>query len=416
MNIPTLPRCLSLAAAALCLACCTQAAMAQSFDIIRTQPEGTLRTYERDGGAFFAYYGEPALTTQQGTVIEIVTAPDGRTVYMKNPISQATAGTWVKGTIGDDGRLHIPLGQCVQYFDMGYGWKTAVLKMLSYDDWEGAQYYIADLMEEVTFSISDDGKRISMDSLEGPEDQGGLPGAMYALIYTDDNSFVGYADFESVYTPFSRTYTTIPEGLDVQQWTFTYSNGQPGEEELLPAAIDGNLLYIGGLSLHDRDAAIVGRIEGDRVSFASNQYVGHHSGFLLYAVGASYETKTFYDDVWDETFTTNVMTPEPSIDFVSDASTGRLTADGQKALVLNMGEVKDADFNYMSVSLDPVFQAPAGVLDGLHSTSVLASSPAAVYDINGRRIQPSADAAHNGISIVRTADGSMRKVLIVSHP
>lgn len=391
-------------------ACLATMAMAQSFDVIRTQPEGELRTYLRDGGAFYAYYGEAAMTSQDYTVIDIVTAPDGKTVYMKNPISQASTGTWIKGTLEADGKIHMPLGQCVQWFDMGYGWKTTVLKMLSYDDWEGAQYYIADLMDEVTFSISADGTTITMDDLDGPESQGGYPGAMYALIYTDDNSFVGYADYESVYTPYNMSVTTIPEGLATEMWDFTYSNAQEGEVEHLPVATDGTNLYIGGLSLHNPEAAIVGSIDGERISFASDQYVGHSSGFLLYAFGATYETKSFYDEEWDETYTTNVMTPQPSIDFNYDATTDKMTAIGDAALVLNMGKVGEVGINYMSVSLDPEFQGTLN-LDGVHTTtsSLYPLTSSLNYDLNGR-----ATTARNGVTIVRMADGTSRK-MIVKH-
>lgn len=383
-------------------------AFAQSFDVIRTQPEGELHTYLRDGGAFYPYFGEATMGTQQGTVIDIVTAPDGKTVYMKNPISQANAGTWVEGTLGEDGKIHIPLGQCVQYFDMGYGWKTVILKLMAYDDWNGASYYIDDNSEEVTFSISADGTTITLDSLGGGESQGGYPGAMYALVYTDDETFVGYADYDSQYTPYNLSYTTIPEGLQTEDWAFTYSNAREDEVEMLPVARDANRLYIAGLSIHDRDAAIVGNIDGDRISFPSDQYVGYHSGFLLYAFGASYETKTFYDEEWDETFTTQVMTPEPSIDFHYDASTGKMTAIGDMALVLNMGKVNDLGINYMSVSLDPEFQAPATVDRLLSPTLPDAQQPTSFYDLHGRRL----GAARNGVSILRMPDGTTRKMVL----
>lgn len=408
----TLRSCLAV----LCLSIAAIVA-AKTPEVIRTQPEGTLRTYLRTGGAFFAYYGQPTITTQSNTVIDIVTAPDGRTIYMKNPLSQAPTGTWVKGTMGEDGKIHVPLGQCVQYFDMGYGWQTCVLKMLSYDELNGAQYYIADLMQEITFSISPDGSTISMDSLDGPEDQGGFPGAMYALIYTDDLSFVGYADFGSVYSPYNMSVVTIPEGLKQEQWTFTYSNAQEGESEQLPVAQDGDKLYIAGLSLDDPEAAIVGTIEGDRVSFASDQYVGHHSGFLLYAFGATYETQTFYDEEWDETYTTHKMTPAPTLDFAFDPTSGKLTAlpapteSTGTALVLNMGKASELGINYMSVSLNPQFQAPEGSIilrpAGLNPATLL-TAPASYYDLNGRCIGAH---SHNGATIIRLQNGKTMKVI-----
>lgn len=396
--------------AAALTACIATSAFAQSFDVIRTQPEGELHTYLRDGGAFYPYFGEATMGIQQGTVIDIVNAPDGKTVYMKNPISQANAGTWVEGTLGDDGKIHIPLGQCVQYFDMGYGWKTVVLKMMSYDDWNGASYYIDTDTEEVTFSISADGTTITLDSLGGGQPQGGYPGAMYALVYTDDETFVGYADYDSRYTPYNLSYTTIPDGLQTEEWAFTYSNAREDEVEMLPVARDDAHLYIGGLSIHDRDAAIVGNIDGDRINFPSDQYVGYRSGFLLYAFGASYETKTYYDEEWDETFTTQVMTPEPSIDFHFDAETGKMTAIGDMALVLNMGRVEDLGINYMSVSLDPEFQAPATVDGILSPTLPDAQQPTSFYDLNGRRL----GTASNGVTILRMPDGTTRK-MVVKH-
>lgn len=406
-------------------ACFATTAMAQDFSVIRTQPEGELKTYLRSGDAFFAYYGEPAMTDQNNTVIDIVTATDGKTVYIKNPISQATAGTWIKGSLGDDGKIHMPLGQVVQFFDMGYGWKTVVLRMGEYDDFAGATYYVDDEMQEVTFTCSADGNTITMDDLGG-QDAGGYPGAMYALVYTDDESFVGYADYHSVYTPINMTYATLPEGVESDDWTFTYSNAQEGEYETLPVAIEGDKFYIGGLSLHDPDAAIVGTItaadgnensqeslaEGNfKVSFPSDQYVGHHSGFLLYAFGATYETKAFYDEVWDETYTTHVMTPEPTLDLYYDAAARTLAPRGDMALVLNMGKANDYGINYMSVSLDPKFQGTLN-LDGIHSSTSSPLPPTSYlyYDLNGR----STSASRSGVTIVRMADGTTRK-MVVKH-
>lgn len=361
---------------------------AQKPQLITQQPEGTLRTYQRSGKAFFAYYGSPTQTVQDYTVVNIVTSPDGKSVYMKDPISQANSGNWIAGTRDEAGRLHFPLGQYVQYFEgSGYGWQTAVLKLMSYDETTGAQYYLDTTMQEVSFTPSADGQSLTMDALGEQQDQGGYPGAMYALVYDDDQSFVGYADYGSVYSPFTYTYTTLPETATPETWTFTYSNAQEGEKESLPVVVADGKVYMAGLSIHDPAACIVGTIEGNKVSFASDQYVGHSSGFLLYAFGASYETKTFYDEEWDETYTTNVMTPQPALECTYNAATGKLTSDGQQALILNMGKADEVGINYMSVALDPVFEAPEGTVLGISPiTKAPALMGAGVYDLQGRRL------------------------------
>ena len=392
MKYPFLP-----AATLLCtlFAASASAQSADFTEVIRTQPEGELATYLRSGEAFFAYYGAPAMTTQEGTVIDIVYAPDGRNVYMKNPISQAASNTWIRGTRQDDGKIHVPLEQYVQFFDnYGYGWKTVILKMTSYNDFEGATYAIDPMQKEITFTVSDDTNTIALDNLGGGEGEGGYPGAMYALVYTDDETFVGYADYESVYTPYNLSYLTIPENLTAEQWTFTYSNAQEGEYEMLPVAYDADNIYIAGLSIHDPEAAIVGKIEDNHVSFPSDQYVGYHSGFLLYAFGADYEEKNFYDEEWDETYTTYAMTPAPALDMVFDFSTNTLRTDRDMALVLNMGKVNDLGINYMSVSLDPVFKGPegSGILPHLPTTNV----PSPAFDLYGRHYA----SPRPGISII----------------
>lgn len=365
-------------------------------DVIREQPEGSLRTYLRHGKAMYAFYGEPSFTTQDYTVLQMVTAPDGRTVYMKDPISQANAGTWVQGRIEADGRVHVPLGQYVQYFDQGYGWQTCVLRMMQYDETYGAQYYIDTTMDEVTYTFSPDGESLSMDPLTDQADIEGYPCAMYALVYDDDNSFVGYADYESAYTPYNLSFARLPEGLPQETWQFSYSNARPGETESIPVVRQGDLIYFAGMSVDDPEAAVVARVDGDHMYFASDQYVGCNSGFLLYAGGVSYETKTFYDEEWGETYTTHAMTPASGIEFVFDAESHSLRPVGDMALILNMGTLAEQGINYMSVALDPVLILPEGsTLTGLSSVRS-ASAVESIYSLSGQRQQRSV----RGIQIV----------------
>lgn len=368
-------------------------AWADAPTIIRTQPEGTLRTYLRSGKAFYALYGEPTKSEQGMTVIDIVTAPDGHTIYMKNPISQAPTNTWVEGTLDAEGRIHVPLGQYVQYFDMGYGWQTVLLRLVKYNEEEGGQYFIDDSVKEITFTVTDGGNTITMDAL-GPVDEiDGYPTAMYALVYDDDLTFVGYGDYASVYTPYNMTYATLPADKPQQTWRFTYSNAQEGEYENMPAVVDKNQVYLAGFSVDDPDAALVGTVEGNKVTFSSDQFLGASSGFLAYAFGASYETKTFYDEEWDETYTTHVMTPQPALVMTLDATTNTLVCEGQQALVLNMGKVADYGINYMSVALDPQFALP--VPEGV-ATPVATQHSALRYDLSGRPQR----SAVRGITIV----------------
>ena len=73
-------------------------------DVITEQPEGELKTYQRSGGAMLSFWGYLFTTYQDGGAMQMVFADDGKTVYLKDPISQADAGTWVKAELSDEGK------------------------------------------------------------------------------------------------------------------------------------------------------------------------------------------------------------------------------------------------------------------------------------------------------------------------
>lgn len=81
--------------------------------IITTQPKGVLKTYERSGYAYYNNNGYLRRGAQTGT-IDIVYAEDG--VYLKDPLSKAIVGTWVKASISADSTtIVLPLGQSIAY-------------------------------------------------------------------------------------------------------------------------------------------------------------------------------------------------------------------------------------------------------------------------------------------------------------
>ena len=80
-------------------------------DIISEQPEGELKIYQRSGGAIYNMWGYIFSTYQDGGAMQMVFADDGKTVYLKDPISQAVANTWVRAELSDDGKSGIFLSR-----------------------------------------------------------------------------------------------------------------------------------------------------------------------------------------------------------------------------------------------------------------------------------------------------------------
>jgi hypothetical protein len=249
-------------------------------DIIFDQPEGDLKVYERAGGAMYNYWGYLFTTYQDGGAMKIVFAEDGKTVYLQDPISQATNGAWVKAELSDDGKtLSMPLNQHIVYYDeVGYGMITAWVDVTVDDD----GYIIATPnydINEATFTIGDDGT-ISLNGSSGNVETFECSGL--GLIYDDDFTWAGYADWESVYTPFNETPVTLPDGAILENFSMMYedANGNEAGKIVKVAQVD-NDIYVQGFSTYVPDGIMKGTISEDKVIFPSDQYLGVGSGRFM---------------------------------------------------------------------------------------------------------------------------------------
>ncbi len=250
-------------------------------DVITEQPAGELRTYQRSGGAMYNFWGYLFTTYQDGSAMQIVFAEDGKTVYLKDPVSQAIANTWVKGELSDDGQtLIMPLNQFIIYYpDYGYGLMTAWVDVTVDESGNIVATPNPDVTE-ATFTIGADGT-ISLDRSYG--DVNAFTGSGIGLIYDDDLSWGGYVDWESVYTPFSDTPVALPEGAVLEDYSMSYvdSYGNNGGQMVKVAMMD-NDVYVQGMSTIVPDGVMKGTLEGDKVIFPSNQYLGVGNSLFLY--------------------------------------------------------------------------------------------------------------------------------------
>ena len=258
-------------------------------DVIYGQPEGELKVYERSGGAIYNYWGYVFSAYQDGGAMKMVFADDGKTVYIQDPISQAISGAWVKAELSDDGKtLTMPLNQFIIFYDeVGYGLMTAWIDVTVDDD----GYIVATPnydITEATFTIDDDGT-ISLNNSSGNVDT--FEGSGIGLIYDDDLTWAGYVDWESVYTPFNETPVTLPDGAVLEDFSMKYinANGNDAGKMVKVAQVD-NEIYVQGFSSNVPDGVIKGVINGDKVVFPSDQYIGVGAGRFLdmFAIDSEY--------------------------------------------------------------------------------------------------------------------------------
>lgn len=175
--------------------------------IIEEQPEGTLYSYSRSGFAFNFINGNIYEADQSGKDIELVFSPDGKTVFMHTPISGAitsnginTADSWVSGSVDEDGNLTIPLNQWISYDDeMGYGARTGAFVLV--ENGSTASYFLVPNLVAFTFTLDHSTGCYSLDRVEGIDYDARTPRLIYGAYWSNDYTWTGLGDFDSVYTP-----------------------------------------------------------------------------------------------------------------------------------------------------------------------------------------------------------------------
>lgn len=228
-------------------------------DIITDAP-GTSKAYLRASHGIFLQWGTNLTEyTEEGTSVEVVFGDDNE-IYLKNIMSYGATNTYVKGTIEGD-KITVTLPQTVIYDEYAEDYVNLV-KLVPYDV-EGGQFtYVPDTeCTSYTYTLKEDGS-FTMDDL------GWMNGIGFS--FASDNTWAGYLDYTQIFTPFDGELVEVPEGLPLQSWACT----TPSSAFTITVAMDNSEFYVRGLCTYFADSWVRGRIEGDKVYIANNQYLG----------------------------------------------------------------------------------------------------------------------------------------------
>lgn len=247
-----------------------------SHGIITSPAEGVTKFYTRQGGAYYLSDGSVYGTSQSGHV-EIVECEDG-TVYVKDIISRYEAGTWVKGTKAGN-TLTFQCGQPIDY-NSNYD-ATIGLYWWSYDE----AGFTPEDKASVVFSIEGD-----VLTLQDSEEFFFL-----GTTWSDDGKFVGYADYQTVWTldasykPAGTELVELPEDATPEEWTVSgvLSDGSKLNGDV-NVAITDDAVYVQGLFKEDfPESWIKGTINGAEVTFPMLQFLGVYiDTYNIWAVGS----------------------------------------------------------------------------------------------------------------------------------
>ena len=198
-------------------------------EVITEKPAGTETVYKRVSGKMFAVQNgklsifdlaKLAENGQPAGDLTVVTAADGKTVYLKYVLSYASfikddqAGGWVKGTKNGN-TITVPAGQYILYgkFDDGeYGIRVGYL------EFKGGKFEVVD--GDITFTIDGNTAVLNGTIMEG-ESQEDLKLKMLGGYWSDEESFF-CGDVETVFSTDPTGIETVERGANKQVVGETY--------------------------------------------------------------------------------------------------------------------------------------------------------------------------------------------------
>lgn len=191
----------------------------------------------------------------------------------------------------------------------------------------------------------------------------------------------------------------VPEGVEFSNYTLQATNIRTGRITH-PATLgfDGDDVYLGGFSnvALQTGAYIKGYRTGTRIIFPQDQFIANYSGHEMWLYGTSYRLGDRDLYLEDLSFVYDTMTD------TYRGEIGLLVADG-RAIDGNV-----MNFSELLQDLTLVGTTP----DAIDATR--ADTPADHYTLDGRRAAPTTTATtttQHGVTILRTTDGTVRKVI-----
>lgn len=317
------------------------AAKSPAATIIYDQPTGTLKhnLYGVHAG-FYVMNDNAKATENDGMADDIVFAEDG-IVYFKNPFSNLTTDTWLKGTLNADGnRITVELPQAIYYqekdAELGTEELTAyAAKMNMEEDESGDLTFVADTQDPNMYFSYEDGV-ITLINDNSYETILGLAEA--------DGSWLGYGDYaksyeeltDEVVTPSAAALSTAKDykmifvGDDDDADAVTYNGA------VVKLLKDGNDVYLSDLGGENDGIYIKGTLADGKLTIPSYQYLGVPEGSLFHLFGDALTWSKTYWEGWGYMENCDVATDGMTLDY--DDATDTYTTTEDKILAINYGK------------------------------------------------------------------------------
>ncbi|MGN1264685.1 MAG: hypothetical protein ACI4UL_02605, partial [Muribaculaceae bacterium] len=258
-------------------------------DDIITNPEGTHSYYLHYGDATLGFLGNIQFSDPTGQKIDMVV--NGENVYIKHLVASteslysAYGGVYVKGTLKDDNTITISFPQVVCYSDYAKYTYVAIGERVEVDTENGITYSYTESENEteteVTLTRDGNGAWHIGESFTAPNWTTGAsnwaPEKALCLFSTKTEQWIGDAEWNVTWGPFDSDAKAVevPEDGDKINLSYYYLNGVNAtrQECIVQAVIKDNLMYIPSISNDCTGKYFVGTIDGNKITFKSNQFM-----------------------------------------------------------------------------------------------------------------------------------------------
>ena len=255
------------------------------YGIVVNVTGGQNRYYTRQssGTAYYPSTYDVITEPQSG---EVITVWDGDVVYMYNILSRYDlASSWIKGKKEGD-KVSFDSHQDIYYSDYFYEntnvcWaKKTTTSLTPLEDFK-------------TISFTVDGDNLTLDTPENNDNY------VIGAFWVSDRLPTGYCDkqtalvLDNAYTGPTYQMVDVPLGATIEEWYFNgtaimeYSDPYPVKNAPIKVAIVGNDIYVQKYSLVQSELWIKGTINGDKVSFPKDQYLGKYYNYPYWFIGTN---------------------------------------------------------------------------------------------------------------------------------
>lgn len=265
----------------------------EDFPIITEAPEGTTEyILRRSGDATYVYWFWAIQTVQDNMAMRVFVDLPNMKVYIKDPISNYPTGAFVEGDIvaTDDGfQLVVPLGQNLSY-DEDYDAAVQLQFLIGTEvEEDGEIYYDYNLDTEAKYALFSLDIATMSATLLGSDLSEQGENYVLGAVWSDDESWSGYADWNSAYTLCTDTPEPGPENPEEGEIWYLQGFDYSGSSVLYPVnvVLNADNIYIQGAMEDLPEGWIKGDVEDTEVSVTTPQYMGITEGnWFIYTTAA----------------------------------------------------------------------------------------------------------------------------------